>query len=329
MALRNAQEIPVEPLLQNDGRGKYQLFPIKYENLWKLCKDAEASYWRTEEVDFSKDKNDWNSLDEDEKHCMKYVLGYFAVGDGLVIDEAISLNKVIGAMEVKLFNAFKEAIESVHFRVYSTIISEYYDNTLEMEEVLRFAGEIPCVQKKIEFGESLTRTCGPDRLGMRIIAYVIVEGLFFQGSFALIGSFKERRMLPGLCEANRFISRDEAQHARFGCEVFKYVNNKPTTEEVHALMNEAVTIESEFFTEALRKDLYLVSRENMLIYIRYVADLLLRMLGYPPLYKVNNPFEFMEKFNALNMQNFFEGRVTQYARGDEKRMTSLDLTEDF
>ncbi|ARA71899.1 Ribonucleotide reductase of class Ia (aerobic), beta subunit [Kaumoebavirus] len=317
-----------EPLLA-DSRGKYQLFPIKYPVLWKLCQDAEASYWRTEELDFSKDKNDWASLNEDEKRCMKYVLGYFAVGDGMVIDDVISLNKVIAAREFHQFNAFKEAIEAVHFRVYSTIISEYYDNTLEMEEVLKFATEEPCIKRKIEFGERLTETCGADRLGMRIIAYVIVEGLFFQGSFALIGAFKERRMLPGLCEANRFISRDEAQHARFGCEAFKYIVNKPSTEEVHALMNEAVEIESQFFNEALRKDLYLVSRENMLIYIRYVADLLLRMLGYPLLYRVNNPFEFMEKFNALNMQNFFEGRVTGYARGEEKRMEKLDLTDDF
>ena len=56
-----------EKILQDDDRG-YTLFPLKYSNLFSLYKKALASFWTVEEVDLSKDMNDWNNLSENEQH---------------------------------------------------------------------------------------------------------------------------------------------------------------------------------------------------------------------------------------------------------------------
>ena len=57
----------MEPLLAPQDN-RFTLFPIKHEDIWKMYKKAEASFWTAEEMDLSKDKNDWdNKLTDSEK----------------------------------------------------------------------------------------------------------------------------------------------------------------------------------------------------------------------------------------------------------------------
>src|SRR4051794_26583185 len=38
---------------------RFVLFPIDYHEVWQMYKKAEASFWPSEEVDLSKDHDDW------------------------------------------------------------------------------------------------------------------------------------------------------------------------------------------------------------------------------------------------------------------------------
>merc|ERR1712223_1827365 len=49
-----------EPLLKENPR-RFVILPIQYDAIWKMYKKAEASFWTAEEVDLSKDINDWNN----------------------------------------------------------------------------------------------------------------------------------------------------------------------------------------------------------------------------------------------------------------------------
>ena len=67
-----------EPLLTEDSR-RYGLFPIKYPRIWQLYKKQEASFWRAEELDLSKDKLEWDTkLNDNERFFLKRVLAFFA-----------------------------------------------------------------------------------------------------------------------------------------------------------------------------------------------------------------------------------------------------------
>ena len=66
-----------EPLLKPNSQ-RFVLFPIRYDDIWKKCKQQQASMWTAEEIDLSKDKSDWNSLTNDERHFLKHVLAFFS-----------------------------------------------------------------------------------------------------------------------------------------------------------------------------------------------------------------------------------------------------------
>ena len=65
---------------------KYTLFPINplYQNVWELYKHHVSVFWTVEEIDLSKDKNDWDKLSSNEQHFIKHVLAFFAGSDGIV-----------------------------------------------------------------------------------------------------------------------------------------------------------------------------------------------------------------------------------------------------
>ena len=73
-----------EPLLDKKNF-RFTVKPIdpKYEMLWKMYKKQQESYWVAEEIDFSKDANDFEKLNSNEKHFIKIVLGFFAASDTL------------------------------------------------------------------------------------------------------------------------------------------------------------------------------------------------------------------------------------------------------
>jgi ribonucleoside-diphosphate reductase beta chain len=67
-------------------------------------------------------------------------------------------------------------------------------------------------------------------------------------------------------------------------------------------------------------------------YIEFVADRLLQQLGYPKAYSTQNPFPFMERISLEGKDNFFEKRVSTYAKAgvgkDIKKMV-FSTEEDF
>lgn len=72
-----------EPLLRKSSR-RFVIFPIQYPDIWKMYKQAQASFWTAEEVDLSKDLPHWNKLKSDEKYFISHILAFFAASDGIV-----------------------------------------------------------------------------------------------------------------------------------------------------------------------------------------------------------------------------------------------------
>uniref|UniRef100_A0A8C2LD84 Uncharacterized protein n=1 Tax=Cricetulus griseus TaxID=10029 RepID=A0A8C2LD84_CRIGR len=77
-----------EPLLRKSSR-RFVIFPIQYPDIWKMYKQAQASFWTAEEVDLSKDLPHWNKLKSDEKHFISHVLAFFAASDGIVNENLV------------------------------------------------------------------------------------------------------------------------------------------------------------------------------------------------------------------------------------------------
>ena len=138
--------------------------------------------------------------------------------------------------------------------------------------------------------------------------------------------------MNGLILSNQFISRDENMHCTFACELYKLIIHKIDKEDIYIMFNEIIDITKIFIIESLQIELIGINSDSMCEYIQYVADILLMMLGYDPLYNTKNPFMFMESISLLGRVNFFESHSTSYrAFHNEQNIntTNYSLVEDF
>lgn len=302
-----------EPLLA-DNANRFTLFPINYEPVWAMYKKHMASFWTAEEVDLSADTKDWNSLTDDERHFVKHVLAFFAGSDGIVLENlATRFMREVQVPEVRCFYGFQVAMENVHSEVYSLLIDTYIKDSAEKTRLFEAVTCIPAVQKKADW--ALSWISSDRSFATRLVAFAVVEGVFFSGSFCAIFWLKKRGLMPGLALSNEFISRDEGLHCDFACLLYTtMVEARMTQEELDTLVREAVAIESEFVTASLPVELIGMNSKLMVQYIEFVADRLVCELGHEPIYGSTNPFDFMEMISLQDKANFFEKRVSSYQK---------------
>ena len=153
----------------------------------------------------------------------------------------------------------------------------------------------------------------------RLVAFAAVEGIFFSGSFCAIFWLKKRNLMPGLCFSNELISRDEGLHCDFACLLFSMLQHKPSVAIITRIITDAVAIEKEFVSEALSVSLIGMNAVLMCEYIECCADRLLVALGAPKVYNKTNPFSWMELISLTGKTNFFEKRVSEYAKAGVKQ----------
>jgi ribonucleoside-diphosphate reductase subunit M2 len=324
--LEDYLENTYEPLL-GEGKGRYTVFPIKYQNLWSLYKKAQMSVWTAEEIDFSKDMEDWdNKLSDNDRHFIKHVLAFFAASDGIVF-ENISLNFAndIHLAEARSFYAYQSHNEMVHGETYSLLIDKYVKDPTEKDLMFTSIESIDCIKQKAQWALKWFDTKN-NTFADRLIAFACVEGIFFSGSFCAIFWLKKRGLLPGLGFSNELISRDEAMHLEFAIELYNMLRHP--SEHVYDIVKDAVRIEKQFINEALPCKLIGMDSAKMSQYIEYVADRLLKQVGLRPLWNTENPFDFMENISLEGKTNFFEKRVSEYSKLDDMS-SELKFTEEF
>ena len=316
----------LEPMTR-PTQNRFSVFPIKHHNLWSLYKKAQMSNWTAEEVDLSKDMEDWNTMTANEKHFIKYVLAFFASSDGIVFENINSnFAKEIQYPEARSFYAYQEHNEMVHGETYGLLIEKYITDFEEKEKTFKAIETIPCIKRKAEWAMKWFDSSLP--IGHRLIAFACVEGIFFSGSFCAIFWLKKRGLLPGLCFSNELISRDEGMHQEFAIELVSMLQNVPTRDEVLEIMIDAVSIEKSFIVDSLPCKLIGMDSEKMSQYIEYIADRMLKQLGHLPHWGSQNPFEFMETISLDGKTNFFEKRVGDYGKMEDMGQ-AIQFEEDF
>ncbi len=320
----------VEPIL-TENEGRFVLFPIEHHEIWKMYKQAEASFWTAEEVDLAQDLQDWERLTDNERHFIKHVLAFFAASDGIV-NENLVLNfmREVQIPEARCFYGFQVAIENIHAEMYSLLIDTYIKDGAEKNYLFNALSNLDCVSKKGRW--ALRWIENAPSFAHRLIAFAAVEGIFFSGSFCAIFWLKKRGLMPGLTFSNELISRDEGLHCDFACLIYAMLERKLDPKEVQAIITEAVTFEKEFVTDALPVNLIGMNAELMAQYIEYVADRLLLSLGNEKVYFTENPFPWMDMISLQGKTNFFEKRVGEYQKAGvtsdrEKQIFAMD--EDF
>jgi len=314
--------------LLSEENNRYVLFPIKYQDIWSMCKKQLKCFWTAEEIDLSKDYNDWKKLNENEKHFISMVLAFFAASDGIVLENiCLRFLDEVKVAEARYFYSNQMFMENIHSETYSLLIDSYIKDKREKLKLFQAIDNYECIKNKAVW--ALEYINSNDSFATRLVAFAVIEGIFFSGSFCSIFYMKKRGLLPGLTFSNELISRDEALHTEFAVLLYSKLKHKLSEEEIYRIVDEAVDIEKQFIIDAL--PCRLIGMNNILMrqYIEFVADRLIVQLGCRKLYHSTNPFSWMEMISLEGKGNFFEKRISDYALADkDKTAEDFNLDED-
>jgi ribonucleoside-diphosphate reductase subunit M2 len=324
-------------LLLRPNPKRFVLFPIQYPEMMLLYDKAVDSFWTVNEVDLAGDLKAWYALTPDERHFIGHVLAFFAASDGIVNENlATRFMKEVQIPEARMFYGFQIMIENVHSHMYSLLINTYISDPKERDVLFNAIDQLPCVKEKANW--ALRWIESDESFAIRLVAFAIVEGIFFSGSFCAIFWLRKRGIgMFGLIFSNELISRDEGLHLDFACLLLTlYIANKPSRETVLSMVLEAVEIERRFILESLKVSLIGMNSDLMSQYIEYVADFVLVKMGYEKHFQTPNPFDWMELISLQGKSNFFEKRVGEYSRShvlktstDKATPNVFKLDEDF
>jgi len=323
-----------EPIL-DESNSRFTMYPIQYQGLWDLYQKQLSSFWKPQEIDFSKDYEDFVELSADEQHYIKRVLAFFAASDGIV---NFNLSKRF-LQEIKIMEAitcytYQMMIEGIHSETYSLMLDNLIKDPTEKDFLFQSIKTVESVKK---LGDWAMHWIESDlSFAHRVVAFAVVEGIFFSGAFASIFWLKRyksngRLFLQVLVKSNEFIARDEGMHVQFACEIYKLLETKLSKEAVFTIIDDGVKVAKIFMKDALPIRLLGMNSDSMEQYIECVADRLSMDLGYKKMYNTPNPFVFMETIGMLGKSNFFESRPTDYQSAfnqDNKRTTNLETFED-
>ena len=310
---------------------RFTIFPIQYPTIWNSYKTQQKAFWTAEEIDYSADKEDWETLTQEEQYFIENILAFFAGSDGIVLENLVTqFCGEIDIPEARCAYSYQAMIESVHGEVYSLLIDTYIQDKQKKQTLFNAIETIPCVKKKADWALKWINDTNP--LLQRLFAFAVVEGVFFSGSFCAIFWLKSRgKMVKALGTSNELIARDEGMHTDFAVimyHVLKEVNTPITQESAHSIIQEAVEIEKEFICDSIKCKLIGMNTELMSTYIEFVADRLLTQFGFEKLYNSKNPFSFMNQTGLDGKTNFFEKRVSEYQISNETG-GDFSLDDDF
>lgn len=323
-----AKTIPegVEPTTLEEP-GRYAILPIRHPDIWKYYKAMEAADWVAGEVDFTKDRNDWNAkMSAGDRAFYRNIFGMFSVGDELVIDNLgeqfcreFKTREVVYVLNRQALN------EQVHAESYGLQIAALFDEE-GRAEINQAIVNMPAVKKMMGWARKWMDATRP--LGTRQAGFAFFEGCLFQGQFLCIQLLKTRNLLPGVTQLNEFIARDEGTHCDFACFMLKNkIKCRPSVQEFHEIAREAVLLFDEFCKFAIADakaaeglsaaapcPVMHITADKMRDYIRSVADFICVKAGYPACFNVENPYPEASKqsLNGVSKTNFFESEPTQY-----------------
>lgn len=305
---------------------QFAMFPIKHRDIFDMYQKQIEDFWTATEINLDKDEYDFKfKLNEDERFFVKNILAFFAGSDEIVnLNLSGNLIPKIGVKEAVHFYRMQMTMEDIHSHSYALQLDTFIKDEEEKQKAFNAIEEYPAVKKKAEWALQFTED---STLAEQLVAFILVEGLFFSGSFCSIFWLKDRNLMPGFSEYNSLISRDEGLHYEFGIKMYnEFLEEKVEPNKLKTMIIEACENEKEFITMALPVRLIGMNDNLMKQYIEYVADTIMVDLGLDKHYNSKQPFSFMNGIALESKANFFERKVSEYKKAE---VGSINLSDEF
>mgnify|MGYP003394340097 FL=1 len=329
-------DVNLRKIINGGGADVVQLWPIKHKFAWDAYNVGNANHWLPTEISMQSDIEQWKSstvLTEDERHAFKTVLGFFTTADSIAANNLVlAFYKHITSPEARLYLLRQAYEEAIHTQAYQYMVESL---GLDGTEIYNMYREVDAIYDKEEFILSFntgifddnfkTGTFENDQKFLENICVfsLILEGIFFYSSFAVIFGFQRQNKLAGSAEQIQYIMRDESNHMNFGIDMINTIKQEQPelwtpefVERITKLVKKAVALEYNFAITVFPKGIFGLNSEGFKQYIEHIADRRLARVGIDAVYGSTNPFPWMSEAVDLSKEkNFFETRVTEYKTG--------------
>ena len=147
--------------------------------------------------------------------------------------------------------------------------------------------------------------------------------LVYSVALLCLRTFERTGKYLGVCQINDWSLKDETIHVEGNAKLFRsWCRENPNEvndtfkRHIYSMAREVVDIEKAFIEFAFRN--YTpdnLDSEDVKKYIEYIADRRLNQLGLKDNFNVSeNPLPWVDEVtNGSSLQNFFEGKVTEYS----------------
>ena len=313
-----------------------QLYPMRHKFAWDAYNVGNANHWLPTEISMQKDIEQWKSttvLSADERQAFETVLGFFTTADSIAANNIVlALYKHITSPECRLYLLRQGYEEAVHTHAYQYIVESL---GMDQSKIFNMYREIQAIYDKdnlvLGFNEGIfdpnfkTGTFENDQKFLEniIVFSLIMEGIFFYSSFAVMFGFQRQNKLVGSAEQIQYIMRDESMHLNFGINLVNTIKEEQPElwtpefqKKMIDLIRRAVVLEYTFAKEVFPKGIFGMNADGFKQYIEHIADRRLARIGLSAQYNSPNPFPWMsEAIDLSKEKNFFETRVTEYKNG--------------
>lgn len=313
-----------------------QLYPMKHTWAWEYYLAANSNHWLPTEISMQLDIEQWKSktaLTEDERHAFETALGFFTTADSIAANNVvIATYRHITSPEIRMYLLRQAYEEAIHTHSYQYIVESL---AMDESKIFNMYRERDAIYNKasfiLNFNEGIfdknfeTGTLESDQKFLENICVfaLILEGIFFYSSFAVIFGFQRQHKLTGSAEQIQYIMRDESMHLNFGCKLINTIKEEQPelwTEEfqkkITDYVTEAAELEYTYAREVFPKGIFGMNAAGFKQYIEHIADRRLERVGLPTQFNVENPFPWMSEAVDLSKEkNFFETRVLEYKTG--------------
>lgn len=288
--------------------------PLRYSWAEEYRKQSENAHWIVEEVEMTKDVEDYKKASIEEKTFIKNILSIFTQSDFNVASGYLPLINEVKNNEIRGMLSSFLAREYIHQEGYAHLNESlgfpdnYYSDFLEHRETL----------EKDSFMSAPTY----GGFGISLAKGILLEGISLFGSFIMLKNFERFGKYLGMCKINEWSLRDETLHVEGNSKLFRvWCSENPNNindefkKVIYSMAREIVRLEKNFIDFAFGtyqpKGL---TKDEVKQYIEYIADRRLIQLGLKGNFGVTtNPLPWMDVLsNGSSLQNFFENRSADY-----------------
>jgi ribonucleoside-diphosphate reductase beta chain len=300
--------------------------PFAYPWAYDAWQKQQAIHWLPEEVPLADDVKDWKyNLSKDEKYLLTQIFRFFTQADIEVNNCYMQkYSQVFKPTEICMMLAAFSNMETIHIAAYSHLLDTIGLPEIEYQAFMKYQE----MKDKYEYMQQFNVDTKEGIAITLAVFGAFTEGLQLFASFAMLLNFQRFGKMKGMGQIVTWSVRDETLHTESIIKLFRtFLHENPEVDtpelkqHLYQVCRDIIAHEDAFIDLAFGLgDIEGMTSSGVKDYIRFIADRRLLQLGLNPIYNIErNPLSWLDEIlNGVEHTNFFENRVTEYAKASTR-----------